>query len=266
MKAISALCLLAAFAVVPPARAGEAPAKVLSSIDLSQSFATQSPWRFTATQGPDVDDPTAGPGDKAPGAITLCLTHDDGKTCDPVLTRAMKKLDPDDIYDVPHYLIDARVIALPAPERRRFLFVRTSSFLSVDSDARVITQALVYDRGQDRFVIAYEHSDGHNNNQDVRYVASGPLRGDLITVESPYGPPFSYVLTVSRLSAKGVFAPILHYRTATLYGDGNGLSVIDSDMPNLLQRLGLWHSGLPLPLPASPCAKPHLVKMELWCE
>ena len=263
MKTIFAACLVAtALGMASLAHAGEG--KVLSSLDLSKPFAARSPWRLIATQGPDVDDPTAGPGDKAPGAITLCLTPDDGKTCDPVLTKAMKKLNADDIFDVPHFLLDAHVETLP--DGRRFLFVRTGSFLSGDSDQRVITQAFVYDRARDRFVVAYEHSDGHNNNQDVRFVTTGPLRGDLITVESPYGPPFSYVLSVNRLSAKGVFVPILRYRTATRYGDGNGLSVIDSDMPDLLKRLGLWRVGQPLPLPASACAKPHLVKMELWCE
>ncbi len=244
--------------------ASAAPRPVISSIDLSRPFVTRSPWMFTATQGAEVDDPTAGPGDKAPGAITLCLSRDDGRTCDPAVTAVMTKRFPEDIFGQPHYLLDARIEALP--DGRPFLFVRTGSFLSGNSDQRVVTQALVYDRARDRFVSAYQHVDGHNNNQDVRYVTAGPLRGDIITVESPYGPPFTYVLTVSRMSAKGVFAPILRYRTATRYGDGNALSVIDSDMPNLQKRLGLWRPGQPLPVPAAKCPKPHLVKMELWCE
>jgi len=237
--------------------------KVISSIDLSRPFVTRSAWTFTATQGPDVDDPTGSPGEKAPGAITLCLSRDSGRTCDPAVTAVMTKLFPEDIFDQPHFLLDARIEALPGS--RPFLWVRTGSFLSGDSDQRVVTQALVYDRVRDRFISAYHHVDGHNNNQDVRYVTAGPLRGDIVTVESPSGPPFTYVLTVSRMSARGVFRPILHYRTATRYGDGNGLAVIDSDMANLERHLGLWRPGLPLPLPASSCAKPHLVRMELWC-
>jgi len=263
MKTIFAVCM-AASVLAWPVHAGDASeAKVVASIDLAKAFGTRSAWTFTATQGPEVDDPTADPGDKAPGAITLCLSRDSRKTCDPVVTAPMKKAFDGDIFDVPHYLLDARVEALP--DRRPFLFLRTGSFLSGDSDQRVITQVFVYDRARDRFVTAYEHQDGHNNNQDVRYVTSGPLRGDIITVESPYGPPFTYVMTVSRISAKGVFRPVLRYRTATRYGDGNTLSVIDSDMPNLQKRLGLWRPGRPLPLPGSPCPKPHLVKMELWC-
>jgi hypothetical protein len=240
-----------------------APAGVISSLDLSKPFRTRSAWTFTATQGPEVDDPTAGPGDKAPGAVTLCLSRDAGRTCDPVMTAFLTKRFPEDIFDQPHYLIAARIETLPGA--RPVLFVQTGSFLSVDSDQLVVTQVFVYDRTADRFIAAYRHQDGHNNNQDVRLVTAGPLRGDIVTVESPYGPPFSYVLTVNRLSAKGRFTPILRYRTATRYGDGNGLSVIDSDMPNLQKRLGLWRPGQALPLPAGPCPKPHLVKMELWC-
>jgi len=269
MKAFWAVSLALAWPAAPQVHTGEAPpaaTKVVSSLDLSEPFRTRSPWRFTATQGPDVDDPTAGPGDKAPGPVTLCLSRDDGRTCDPAVTAAMKKMFPEDIFDLPHVLIDARVETLPPPDGRRFLFVRTGSLLSVNGDQRVITQALVYDRRQDRFTVAYAHSDGHNNNQEVRYITTGPLSGDLITVESPYGPPFTYVITVSRLSPNGVFTPVLHARTATRYGDGNALSVIDSDMANLERRLGLWRPGQPLPLPASPCPKPRLVKMELWCE
>ena len=94
---------------------------------------------------------------------------------------------------------------------------------------------------------------------------SGPLKGSIVAVLSPYGPPFSYVIKVSRLTPDYRYRQALNYRSATLYGDGNPLAVIDSEMPNILRRLGLWQSGQPLPLPKSGCAKPRLVKSELWC-
>jgi hypothetical protein len=64
----------------------------------------------------------------------------------------------------------------------------------------------------------------------------------------------------------GGFKEVLRYRSATQYGDGNPLAVIDSEMPNMAQRLGLWKPGAPMPLPARACPKPHLVRMALWCE
>jgi hypothetical protein len=36
-------------------------------------------------------------------------------------------------------------------------------------------------------------------------------------------------------------------------------------MPNIQQRLGLWHPGQALPLPARGCPRPRLIDHELWC-
>jgi hypothetical protein len=72
-------------------------------------------------------------------------------------------------------------------------------------------------------------------------------------------------VVVSRLDGSA-YRQILRFRSATHYGDGNPLAVIDAEMPNIEKRLGLWHAGQPLPLPAKGCAKPHLVKSVLWCE
>lgn len=65
--------------------------------------------------------------------------------------------------------------------------------------------------------------------------------------------------------ADGGFKQVLRYRSATRYGDGNPLAVIDSEMPNMAQRLGLWNPGALLPLPAGACPSPHLVGLALWC-
>jgi hypothetical protein len=96
-------------------------------------------------------------------------------------------------------------------------------------------------------------------------MAFGPLRGDVISVDPTNDPPFGYWVTVHRLTPDYRYKQVLRYRSATIYGDNNPLAVIDSEMPNIQRRLGLWHPGEPLPLPKSGCAKPRLVKTELWC-
>ncbi len=63
---------------------------------------------------------------------------------------------------------------------------------------------------------------------------------------------------------------MLRYRSATLYNDGNRLAVIDSEMPNIERRLGLWKPGEPIPTPklggnGKPCLKPTLRHTELSC-
>jgi hypothetical protein len=60
------------------------------------------------------------------------------------------------------------------------------------------------------------------------------------------------------------YRQVLRYRSATQYGDGNPLAVIDSEMPNILRRLGMWRAGQPLPAPRG-CKRPHLIKDALWC-
>ena len=122
-----------------------------------------------------------------------------------------------------------------------------------------------YNRARNEFVSAYEGWAGHNNNQEIRYITSGPLRGAIVSAEPTGDAPFAFWITVDRLAPTGHYRKVLHYRSATHYNDGNPLAVIDSEMPNIQQRLGLWRRGQPLPLPARGCRRPRLTNRELWC-
>lgn len=236
---------------------------VISSIELSKPFGTRSAWRFTASQGPDVQDPVGALEDKVPGKIDLCLSHDNGLSCDSTLQSALRSSAGDDLFSQPHFLNSARVVH--AKSKRALLLVQVTSLHSGDGDQRVATQMFVYDRAKDKFVSIYEHRTERNNNQEVRYIVDGSLKGDVIVAEPTNDAPFRFWITVNELTAGGTYRQVLHYRSATGYGDGNPLAVIDSEMPNIEQRLGIWRPGLPLPLPAGPCPKPHLVSLELWC-
>jgi len=58
----------------------------------------------------------------------------------------------------------------------------------------------------------------------------------------------------------------LRYRSRTRYADGNAFAVIDTYMPELLRRLGLWRIGDPR-LPSTPvkCTRPVMRKGEERC-
>jgi hypothetical protein len=114
-------------------------------------------------------------------------------------------------------------------------------------------------------VRVYDHLTGSNNDQEVRYISTGPLKGDIISAEPTANAPFGFWVSVNTLPSGYAYKQVLRYRSATRYGDGNPLAVIDSEMPNIELRLGLWRPGSPLPLPAGRCPNPHLVKTELWC-
>lgn len=247
------------------AGSAEPPAtKTISAIDLTKPFGARSEWRFIATQEPDQLNRDEGP---IPGIITLCLKRTADRDCDAAM-RSMGKA-PTSYYDIawqPRYLSDARVVYPMGGSAPPLLLTQTASEYSAGDGEQVrYTQLLTYRRSIDRFEAIFTHITFRNNNQEVRFIGAGPLRGDVVVAEPTENAPFGYWITVNRLAPSYRYQQILRYRSATRYGDNNPLAVIDSEMPNIQQRLGLWRPGRPLPLPAKSCPKPRLVKMELWC-
>lgn len=256
--------LIAISLVNPGATAVAAgPVKTIVSLNLSKPFASRSPWRLTATQGPDTSD-TPSAEETEPGVITLCLSKDGGRTCQPRLDTLLLVSGggAPDTFSQPHYL--GTPTLLRPTKDVLLLRVDVGSLHGGNGDQRRAMALIGYDRARDSFVIAYQKATSRNNNQEIRYMAQGPLRGAVISAEPTANAPFGYWIAVNRLTGQA-YQQVLHYRSATRYGDGNPLAVIDAEMPNIQQHLGRWHSGQPLPLPEKGCAKPHMVKGALWC-
>ena len=229
-------------------------------VDLAGAFGARSAWRLTVSQGPQVKD--AG-GNQAPGVLTFCLRRGDSGPCDPALRQALRTTSGDQ-FDQPHYLNWVRIVRPHGASGAPLLLVQTASVHAGDGDQVVLTQALAYAPDTDRFVRVYEHDTGANNNQEVRFIASGPLRGDIVAVDPTQDAPFGFWVAVSAPGAGRAYRQVVRYRSATHYGDGNPLAVVDSEMPGIEQRLGVWRAGMALPAPAG-CARPHLVRVALWC-
>ena len=248
--------------------AGAADAAELSPgapLDLAGPFGTRSPWRLTMSQGPEV----TGPGDnEAPGAVTLCLQSGASGACDPalraVLSAVLSAPGPYDVFAEPHYVNLARIVRPHGAGGAALLLLQTASVHAGDGDQVVLTQALAYAPGADRFVRVYEHVTGANNNQEVRFIASGPLRGDIVAVDPTEDAPFGFWVVVSAPGPGGAYRRVLRYRSATHYADGNALAVIDSEMVGIERRLGVWRDGMALPVPAG-CVRGRLVRGEVWC-
>lgn len=236
---------------------------LLTSIALSAPFGAHPGWQLKVTQDGTVADPFGEPSDTVPGAIRLCLSSDNGRTCRPGLDRMLTSSGPGDLFTQPHFLNDARIVQ-PTPGRA-LLLIQVASLHGGNGDQRVATIALRYDRARDRFVPAYARQTRRNNNQEIRYVAAGPLRGAIIAAEPTDDAPFGFWMTVDRPDPTNAYRQVLRYRSATRYGDGNALAVIDSEMPEIQRRLALWHPGSPLPLPAGGCTHPRLIAHALWC-
>ena len=265
LMVVALCCQAPASLAAEPASAGKPNAPTLTvSKDLSKPFSTRSAWSLAVTQAPSMDDPI-GMNGQVPGAISLCL-HKDAGPCDADLQTTMPYPGPDQSFSEPHYLNRDKVFFPGQGPATPILLVQTASLHAVDGDQVVFTQVMAYRADADSFVRIYSHQMEANNNQEVRYVDAGPLRGDIIEADPAQTAPFGYWITVNAFTPGSSYRQVLHYRSATAYGDGNGLPVIDSEMPNIQQRLGVWRAGLPLPLPAAACPKPRLIRMELWCE
>jgi hypothetical protein len=241
------------------------PSKIIANIDLTKPFATGSHWRLIAIQGPPIPDPNF-EDQRVPGLIELCLNDRPAPACQLKL-EAMPRAPEKDLewaYEA-NYLEDAKVV-YPGPKSgAALLLLRTASLGGTDGDHNIFTQLVAYRPKSDRFEQIYAHDTGSNENEEVRFIAQGPLRGDVISAEPTENAPYGYWITVNQLTPTYRYKQVLRYRSATHYNDGNGLAAIDSEIPNIEQRLGLWRPGQPLPLPARRCSKPRLVRIELWC-
>jgi hypothetical protein len=270
MALAAGLMGIVASAQTPTASTTSRPTPQGTRLDLEKEFHTRSPWLFVVTEGAPVKDY----GDfDAPGALTLCLQRGPTGPCvSEAVTPSSWVTTPDDpMAWAPHYLLSAKVVYPRGPKAAPFLLVVTGSLNSGDGDQVVATQLLRYDSGRDAFRRIFSKSTGHNNNQEIRFITDGPLRGSVITAEPQEHLPYNYWIMVETLTQAGAYRQVLRYRSATHQNDGNPLAVIDSEMPNIERRLGLWKPGDPLPSPASagngkPCIKPTLRHSELWCE
>lgn len=237
--------------------------RMVLTLSLSEPFDAPADWRLVVRQGPDIPDPLGEPEDKAPGVLRLCISPDGGRTCRPGLENLLASGDSDDLFSTPHFLNDARIVHprgdLP------LLLIQISSLHSTNGDQRVATTGLIYDRARNGFIPIYTKRTGRNNNQEIRYIGTGPLQGAMISAEPTSDAPFAFWMTVNRIGPGNRYRQVLRYRSATRYGDGNPLAVIDSEMPNLQQRLGLWRPGMKVPVPAGSCPAPRLIQQALWC-
>jgi len=239
---------------------------VISNIGLSKPFSTREDWRFIATQGPLVSGHDTPSGGEEPGKIQLCLRAAPTAPCDPELQNdSGAASSAKSFFTQPHYLRTVKIVYPRGRADQPLLFVQTGSVHSGDGNQLVFTQVLAYKSSHNGFVRIYQYKTGTNMNEEVRYISSGRLKGDIISADPTENAPYGYWVAVNVLTPQYTYETVLRYRSATHYGDSNPLAVIDSEMPNIERRLGYWKAGMALPLPSGACPKARLIHMELWC-
>ena len=228
---------------------------VIATLDLTQPFQTSTQWTFTAAilPGSHIDGADENPVEGGP--LALCFV--DALT--PHCSYGSLMSDADR-FSTPIALHSARVVFAAADHTDPLLLIKSGGAHSGDGSHVIHTDVYAYDRQSNSFFEVFSNVTGSNNNQETRFIEGGPVRGDIIVAEPTSSAPFGFWISVyardpthKRLRRK------LRYRSATRYGDGNNLAVIDSEMAEILRRMGLWKPGDPLPAP-SPMCSPRLAR------
>lgn len=237
--------------------------KVVLHLDLTEPFDIGVQWTLVAVQEENhpVDD------FENHGPLYLCLVKELSPECDqhmyPQVETEMAS------SATPYQLLVSSVVYAGSSRRKPLLFLKVCGASGANGNCSIATALYRYDREAAHFVRVFLNSTGRNNNQSTRFVESGSLQGDLIVDFPTDTAPYVYWIEVYRADQSGQYSQSLRYRSLTHYSDGNLLSVADSEMPEILRRLGFWKSGDPLPVPAHMprgCKILYMKQGEEWCK
>lgn len=246
--------------------------KVVTHLDLTQPFQTKSRWSLVAAKQPDEEgSATDGLGERE-GAISLCFVENNEPDCseEMFLAKYREEKITFDSGPGPFYELFASDIVFSGPGRTLpLLRIKTCTTRGANGNCGVSTFLFAYDRKAESFRVVFFNMMGRNNNQEARFVESGPLLGSVIVAYPTNDAPFVYFVEVYKRLPDSEYSQVLRYRGNTRYGDGNPLAVIDSEMPESLRRLGLWKTGDALPVPPRMprgCTRLVMRKSVEWCE
>jgi len=235
-------------------------ADVVARLDLTRPFKTRTQWTFVAAILPGSHFSGAGAGPVDGGALAQCFVDNLTPHC----TYAKPKNDSD-WFSTPIELYSAQIVFRRANSTSPLLMITTGSARGGNGSHAIFTQLFTYDRRSNKFQSVFSNATGSNNNQETRFLERGPLHGDVIIADPTESAPFGYWISVYVWTGKDKYSQSTRYRSATHYGDGNHLAVIDSEMPEVLRRMGFWRAGDPLPAPPG-CNRTTLRHGEEWCQ
>ncbi|MGH8234871.1 MAG: hypothetical protein ACREPU_11870 [Rhodanobacteraceae bacterium] len=246
-------------------------AQIIEYVDLTQPFATAAPWALVVAQNLG---PSPAPEWTDHGPIAVCLVGGLDPRYPQCTGAYWLKNDTGVAWFVqPYRLVAARVVHAGPHKTRPLLLVQTCSVPGINGNCSIRTSLYQYVGNVNSFLRVFVHdSDGSNNNQAARFVEKGPLQGDVIVDYPTEHAPYTYWVEVYGPRKSGPYARpyarILRYRGRTGYGDRNPLPVADSEMPEILHRLGLWQPGEALPVPPrmpKNCTRLFMRQGEEWC-
>ncbi len=237
--------------------------KVISHIDLTQTFETVTQWTLVVVQ--EGGQPITEIEDHGP--IHVCLVKANKPDCSENLYQDVGKERPP--FDTPYHLLTSRVVNAGQNQSSPLLFIQLCGAEGPNGNCGIATALYRYERETDRFIRVFQGLTGRNNNEATRFVERGSLQGNVIVNYPTENAPYTYWIEVYRADESGQYVRVLRYRGHTGYGDGNPLAVADSEMPEILSHLGFWKPGDALPVPAhlpKGCSHLYMRRGEEWCK
>lgn len=238
-------------------------AQIVDYLDLTKSFVTTTPWALVVAR--DARPPPADLAMMGNGSpIVICFVKTLTPSCSEARGHAGAR------FDMTNGLVTVAVVFAGPGQTRPLLMLQTLSAHGLNGNANIATKLFDYDRKTDRFrKMLVNVVGGTNNNAAARFIGHGPLQGDVIVDYPTDDAPYAYWIEVYVPGKSDRYVRFLRYRSVTRYGDGNPLAVADSEMPEIMERMGLWKPGDALPIPPhAPKGCGSLVTRhgEAWCK
>lgn len=165
---------------------GTATSKVISHIDLTKPFGTVAQWTLVVVQEGGLP-PTQ---NEDHGPILVCLVKATTPDCDQYQYLYRNRSSEPSWFDTLCHLLASSIVYAGRNRSRPFLLVKVCTAESFNDNCGIATALYRYDRQANRFARVFHNITGRNNNQDTRFVESGPIQGDVIvdypTVHAPY--------------------------------------------------------------------------------
>ena len=213
----------------------ESSADILERLDLTRPFETRTHWMFVVARVPGSRLDALSLQPVPSGTLAECFVNGLTPHC-----RYSMPSKPSSLswYSTPVDFYSTTVVFAGAHHSEPLLLVKAGSAHGGDGSHAIFSQLFSYRRSTNRFEPVFSNTTGSNNSQETRFMDHGPLRGDVIVAVPTENAPYAYWVSVYVRHGDTRYSRVLRYRSATRYRDGNSLAVIDSEMPNILKRLG----------------------------
>ena len=248
---------------------------VVSKADLTRAFDTTTNWNLVITQEPH----------NFLGDLHFCFVHDGEAVCSLVCAPSGVALGDyptcvtngsDTAFNMLVWVSTFRSIGRAKANLVVADVARSKKSLSRLPDGLVIW---AFHRQSDSFErifsavqdIDFKSTQNGRSEDEIRFISSGPLAGDVVLDRAASFWPYRYEIVVYQLLSSERYVKVLDYLGKATEGDKNALWPIDAEMPEIEKRLGYWEPGDPLPVSpkaASPeCKTPVRLQDGLaWCD